>query len=170
MAFAFVVVLVALLSIMLVLRPFRGVWKLGDKVGAPDGPCRICYLMVLCTPAIEGMLGLMAFSLAIGLMLAPDLMQTTPAPVLKRLGELAPQWVYATSFLTVAAGHISSVVVDLPPLRFVALFASMLWWWALTFISLPSWQESLAAAFYGAFTTAAVTALIGFSMERGRGR
>lgn len=165
MIFIALVAAVILVSLALALQPLWAVWGL---VPYDKRQCRICYLVLLCVPAMELALGLVALGQGIGLAVAPDLMARAQGTVLAELHEVAPQPVWMGCAIVIAAGHACSLFYELAPARFVALVMSVCWWMYLAITAAPLWESSLGLGYYGGMTLIALLALWGFSLERGR--
>jgi hypothetical protein len=159
------VAVVVLVSLALAVRPLWTIWALSSD---DRKRCRICYLVLLCTPAIELALGVIALGQAVGLAASPGLMAASRGTVLAELHEIAPQSVWLTCAVVIASGHACSLAYELTALRFVALLMSTAWWMYLMITAVPLWETSLGLGHYGGLTMISLLGLWGFSLERGR--
>jgi hypothetical protein len=165
MTFIALAAVVILVSLALLVRPLWTIWDLASE---DQRNCRICYLVLLCTPAIELALGVIALGQAVGLAASPGLMAAARGTTLAELHEIAPQSVWLTCAVVIASGHACSLFYELTVLRFVALLMSTAWWMYLMITAAPLWETSLGLGHYGGLTMIALLGLWGFSLERGR--
>ena len=129
--------------------------------------CRVCDMLVLCTPVIEVILAVLTLSIGTGLVAHPDLMDGSRALV--ELLDYMPQPAWALTFLTVGAVKLVSVWTGSTCLRAVSLLFGMMLWSHLAYVTgAETSAPVLAPWLYGPLALINATALVFLGWEMGR--
>lgn len=169
MAIAAIAAAVVLVTLALIVAPL---WRVLRSDGAPIVPdpasCRVCYLALLCGPALECALGVVALSVGLNLIAFPDIFEHATGAFVQAVRAIATQTVWAGIMLTLAAMHFASLLWDAAPFRISALLLSATGWMFLAITAWPLRAQGMAFGHYSALAAISVLALWGFALERGR--